>query len=224
VSVAQRMLDQVYSIAQLEAFESTAYIEQLAAELAAATTLDELSARDATWIAALSAIDTMIIRAMKVRLDQALALEASLPAVTRNVFATTIVQYASRLELLGQRVHDVAARGGAHHPNDVADAVLAAARAVLGLRETLRVGVLELIRERCAADIAEADRQARDRTLDDAQRKQWSRARRDLEALAADPSGVLAAPVRARLAAYPEQLDDAPAGPELSFADLIELD
>jgi hypothetical protein len=223
---AQRTLDQVYSLAQLEALERepALYLDRLAAELGGAKTLDELSARDATWIAALSAIDTMIIRAMKVRLDQALALEASVPAVTRNVFATTIVQYAGRLELLGQRVHDVAARGGAHHPSDVTDAVLAAARTVLGLRDTLRVGVLELIRARCAADIAEADRHARDRALDDTQRKQWSRARRDLEALAADPSSALAGPWRARLAAYPEQLDDAPAGPELSFADLIELD
>ena len=226
MSEAQRTLDQVYSLAQLEALERepALYLDRLAAELGGAQTLDELSTRDATWIAALSAIDTMIARAMKVRLDQALALEASVPAVTRNVFATTIVQYATRLELLGQRVHDVAARGGAHHPSDIADAVLTAARTVLGLRETLRVGVLELIRERSTADIAEADRHARDRALDDAHRKQWSRARRDLEALAADPSGVIAGPWRARLAAYPEQLDDAPAGPELSFADLIELD
>lgn len=218
------MLDQVYSLGQLEAFEPAAYLDQLAAELGTPTTLDDLATRDAIWSAALAAIDTMVARAMKVRLDQGLALEPSVPAVTRNVFATTILQYANRLELLGQRVHDVAARGGAQHPSDVADAVIAAARSVLGLRETLRGGVFELIRERATASIAEADRQARDRALDDAQRKQWSRARRDLEALAADPSGVLAGPNRARLAAYPDQLDDAPAGPELSFADLIELD
>ncbi|MEO8845008.1 MAG: hypothetical protein ABI591_22520 [Kofleriaceae bacterium] len=224
MSDAQRTLDQVYSVAHLEAFEPGAYLDQLAAELGSPATLDELAARDAMSIAALAAIDTMIARAMKLRLDQALALEASVPAVTRNVFATTIIQYASRLELLGQRVHDVAARGGAPHPGDVADAVLDAARAVLGLRETLRAGVLELIRERAAASVAEADHRARDRALDDAKRKQWSRMRRDLEALAADPSGVFAGPSRARLAAYPEQLDDAPAEPELSFADLIELD
>lgn len=218
------MLDQVYALAKLEAFEPAAYLDQLAAELGAPATLDELATRDATWIAALAAIDTMIPRAMKVRLDQALALEASLPAVTRNVFATTIVQYANRLDVLGQRVHDVAARGGARHPGDVADAVLDAARAVLGLRETLRSGVLELIRDRAAASVVDADRRARDRALDDAPRKQWSRARRDLEALAADPSRVLAGAMAARMAAHPEQLDDAPAGPELSFADLIELD
>lgn len=218
------MLDQVYSLAQLEAFEPAAYLEQLATELGAPATLDDVAARDAMWIAALASIDMMVARAMKVRLDQALALEPSVPAVTRNVFATTIIQYANRLELLGQRVLDVAARGGAYHPDDVANAVLDAARLVLGLHETLRVGVFELIRERAAASIVEVDRRARDRTLDEAQRKQWSRARRDFEALAADPSGVLAGPNRARLAAYPEQLDDAPAGPELSFADLIELD
>jgi hypothetical protein len=224
LSNAQRTLDQVYSLAQLEAFEPAIYLDQLAAELGTPATLDELAARDAMWLAALAAIDTMVARAMKVRLDQALALEPSVPAVTRNVFATTIVQYAYRLELLGQRVRDVATRGGANHPDDVADAVLAAARSVLGLRETLRVGVLELVREHAAASIAEADRHARDRALDETPRKQWSRVRRDLEALAADPSGVLAGPSRVRLAAYPEQLDDTPAGPELSFADLIELD
>lgn len=218
------MLDQVYSLGQLEALEPAAYLDQLAADLGTPTTLDDLATRDAMWREALAAIDTMVARAMKMRLDQALALEPSMPTVTRNVFATTILQYANRLELLGQRVLDVAARGGAHHPSDVADAVIAAARSVLGLRETLRVGVLELIRERATASIVDADRQARDRSLDDAQRKQWSRARRDLEALAADPSGVLAGPNRERLAAYAEQLDDAPAAPELSFADLIELD
>ena len=214
--------DQVYTAAQLEAFDVPAYLDQLAAD--PATTLEELIARDATWLAAFAAIDTLAARAMKLRLDQTLALEPTVPAVTRNVFSTTIVQYAERLDLLAQRVHDTAARGGAHHPGDIADTVVTAAREVLGLRATLRDGVLAQIRERAAASVADADRHARDRALDDAPRKQWSRARRDLLALAGNPMTIFIGAMTSRMAAYPDQLDDAPAGPEVTFADMIELD
>lgn len=214
--------DQVYTTAQLDAFDAAAYLEQLASE--PVVSLADLQVRDATWLAAFAAIDLLAARAMKLLLDQALALEPTVPAVTRNVFSTTIVQYVERLDLLAQRVHDLAARGGARHPGDVAEVVVAAAREVLGLRSTLREGVLGKIREASTASVAAADLHARDRGLDDNTRKQWSRMRRDLELLAADPMAIGAGPLATRLAALPDQLDDAPTGPELSFADLIELD
>lgn len=202
-------LDEVYSLAQLARFDAAAYLAELS--LPAATTLAELAARDAAAVAELAAIDTMIARAMKLRLE---LVDALAPA-TRNVFATTIVQYARRLDLLEQRVHGVA-------PAAVT-AVMAAAQELLDLRAVLRTGVLELVRTRAAGDVTLADARARDRKLDDAERKQWSRARRDLEALALDPSGVMT-PTAERHAAYPEQLDDAATGPEPTFADMIELD
>ena len=214
--------DQVYTTAQLDAFDAAAYREQLASE--PASSLADLQARDATWLAAFAAIDLLAARAMKLHLDQAHALEPTVPAVTRNVFSTTIVQYTGRLDLLAQRVHDAAARGVTRHPGDVADVVVAAAREVLDLRSTLREGVIVQIREASVASIADADQHARDRALDDSTRKQWSRMRRDLESLAADPMAIVAGPIATRLVALPDQLDDGPAGPEVLFADLIELD
>ena len=202
-------LDQVYSLAQLERFAPAEYLAELA--MPAATTLAELAARDAAFVAELAAIDAMVTRVMKLRLERVDALAPP----TRNVFATTIVQYARTLDVLQQRVHGIA-------PAAVA-AVMAAASEVLDLRAVLRSGLLDLVRTCSAADVELADARARDRKLDDAARKQWSRARRDLEALVLDPSGIVT-PTAQRLALYPEQLDDAPAGPEPTFADMIELD
>jgi hypothetical protein len=220
---AQRVLDQAYSLAGLARLtdDPQAYLEALASELA-----DDLEARDGQLVAAAAAVDTMIARAMRIRLDHALALtdDAALPAVTRNVFATTIVKYAHALDLLADRVRDAAARGRARDPDAVTAAVVDAARDVLALRDRLRIGVLELARTLAAAAIEPADRQARDRRLDDAVRVRWSKVRRALEAVAADPSVIVTAAWRDRLAALEDVLDDPPAEREPTFADMIELD
>lgn len=221
---ARRLLDQVSSLAQLDAFDPPRYAAQLAAEVPAAATLADLEARDALLADALGQLDAMIARAMRLRLDHALAADTSLGPPTRKVFATTIVGYAGDLGLLAQRARDLAARGGASDPDAVADAVTSSARAVLDLRAATRAGVLSLIRELAATSIPDADRRARDRSLDDPSRRRWSAARRELEALAADPSRITTAPLSARLATYPEQLDEPAPAPEATLADLIELD
>jgi hypothetical protein len=202
-------LDQVYSLAQLERFDPAEYVAELG--FGSATTLEQLASRDTAFVAELAAIDAMIARAMKLRLE----LVDALAPPTRNVFATTIIQYARQLDVLQQRVYSVA-------PAAV-PAVMAAAQELLDLRAALRAGVLELVRSHSAADVALADGHARERKLEDGPRKQWSRARRDLEALALDPTGITT-PTAQRHAAYPEQIDDAAAGPEPTFADMIELD
>jgi len=226
---ARRVLDQVSTLAHLEAIDPLRYAEELAVEVpAAAGTLAELEARDAFLADALAQIDAMIARAMRLRLDHALAaapsLDAALAPPTRKVFATTIAAYAGDLGLLAQRARDVAARGGARDPDAVADAVLGAARGALELRAATRAGVLALIRDLAAASVPDADRRARDRSLDEPARLRWSAARRELEALAADPGRVAAAPLPARLAAYPDLLDEPPPEREVTFADMIELD
>jgi hypothetical protein len=221
---AARLLDQVSSLTHLDAFEPARYAEQLAAEVPAAATLAELEARDAFLADALAQIDAMIARAMRMRLDHALAADTSIGTPTRKVFATTIAGYASALDLLAERARDVAARGGAPDPAAIADAVVGAARAVLELRARARAGVLALIRDLAAAAVPEADRRARDRSLDEPARRRWSAARRELEALAADPARITTAPLAARLAAHPDQLDESPPEREVSFADMIELD
>ncbi len=221
---ARRVLDQVSSLAHLDAFDPPSYAEQLATEVPPAATLAELEARDAFLADALAQLDAMIARAMRLGLEHALAADTSLGPPTRKVFATTIVGYASDLGLLAQRVRDTAARGHAADPDAVADAVLGAARRVLDLRAATRAGVLALIRERSAASIAEADRRARDRSLDEPTRRRWSAARRELEALAADPARAAAAPWSTRLAAFPDQLDEPAPEREVTFTDMIELD
>jgi len=221
---ARRVLDQISSLAHLEAFDPPRYAEQLAAEVPAAETLAELEARDAALADALAQIDAMIARAMRMRLDHALAADTSIGPPTRKVFATTIARYAGDLGLLAQRARDVAARGGAADPDAVADTVAGAARAVLDLRVATRAGVLALIRDLAAASIPGADRRARDRSLDEPTRRRWSAARRELEALAADPARITAAPMSARLATFPDQLDEPAPEREVTFADMIELD
>lgn len=221
---ARRLLDQVSSLAHLEAFDPSSFAAQLATEVPAAATLADLEARDAFLADALAQIDAMIARAMRLRLDHALAADTSIGTPTRKVFATTIVGYANDPGLLAQRARDVAARGGARDPDAIADAVVTAARGVLDLRSALRAGVLVLIRELSAASSPEADRRARERSLDEPARRRWSAARRELEALAADPARVTAAPMAARLATYPEQLDEPAPEREVTFADMIELD
>jgi len=221
---ARRLLEQVSSPAHLDAFDPAAYAAQLAAEVPAAETLAELEARDVFLADALAQIDAMIARVMRMRLDHTLAADTSIGTPTRKVFATTIVGYAGDLGLLEERARDVAARGGARDPGAVADAVVGAARAVLDLRAAVRAGALALIRDLAAASAPAADRRARDRSLDEPARRRWSAARRELEALAADPERAAAAPMSARLATFPDQLDEPAPEPEVTFADMIELD
>jgi len=226
MSAAQHLLDQVQSLARIAALEAdpAAYAERLAGELGDAPTLAALEARDARLRDALAQLDTMIERAARIRFDHALADDTSLPAATRKVFATTIVAYTDRLDLLAARAQDAAARGGSTYPADVAYRIADAARATLTLRLAIRAPVLELVRQLAGAAAPIADRIARDRTLDEPTRRRWSAARRDLETLANEPAGISAAPMPVRLATWPDQLDDPDPGREPTFADMIELD
>lgn len=227
MSAAQHLLDQIQSLARIEALEAepAAYAERLASEVGSgATTLGELDARDTRLRHALAQLDAMIERAARIRFDHALADDASIAAPTRKVFATTIVGYAGRLELLEARARDVAARGGAGDPDGVAARIGDVARSVLALRAAMQAGVLALIRDLAEAAAPIADRHARDRALDEPTRRRWSAARRDLEATASQPERIAAAPMSARLAAWPEQLDEPEPEREPTFAELIELD
>jgi hypothetical protein len=226
MTAAQHLLDQIQSIARIEGLEAdpAGYAELVASELGDAATLGALEARDARLRHALAQLDAMIERTARIRLDHALADDASIGVPTRKVFATTIVGYAGRIELLEARAHDVAARGGAADPAGVAARVGGAARAALALREAVRAGVLAVIRDLAAAAAPIADRHARDREVDEPTRRRWSAARRDLEVIARQPDSVVSAPMSARLAAWPDQLDEPEPGREVTFADMIELD
>jgi len=218
---ARQLLDQVHSLAKIAELESDpdGYAHQLAAELPA-----ELEPRDIELSSALGHIDATVARIMRVRLEGVLANDTSIGPPTRNVFATTIVGYASDLGLLARRARDVAERGRAADPDRIAEQIVESARASLALRDALRAPVLALIRDLATAAIPEADRQARDRKLDDKPRMRWSAIRRDLEAIAANPEHVRSAPLPARLAALPQQLDEPDPEREPTLAELIELD
>ncbi len=220
----KQALDRAQSLAQLEAIDPASVLADLEAETSTATSIPELEERDAFLAAALDVFDAITIRAMKVRLDHALASDGSLAAPTRTVFAQTIVSYADNIGLLAERARDAAARGRAASPEQVAELVAGAARASLDLRATLRAGVLALV-SRLAKNGAElADKHARDGRLDDTVRKRWSAVRRDLETLVAQPAAISVAPMAKRVAAWPDQLDEATPVPEATLADLIELD
>ncbi|MBV8761433.1 MAG: hypothetical protein JO257_29320 [Deltaproteobacteria bacterium] len=161
---------------------------------------------------------------MRIRLERALAADASIAAPTRRVFVQTVLNYAGNLELLADRARDVAARGGSRDPTGTAALVTDCAAAALALRDATRTPVLALVRDLATTAIADADARARDPQLPEAERKRWSAARRDLEVLAAEPARITAAPFAQRLAAWPEQLDEPPAKPEPTLAELIELD
>jgi hypothetical protein len=222
---AAHMLDQVQSFARLEALEADpgSYAEQLRRELEDAQALPALEARDGQLGQALAQLDAMIERAARIGLEHALVDDTAIAAPTRKVFATTIIGYADRLELLEMRAREVAARGGAADPDAVAARVGEVARRVLALRDALRAGVLAVIREVAAAAASIADRHARDRALDDPMRRRWSAARRELEALATQPERASTS-WSTRLAAWPEQLDEPEVVREPTFADMLELD
>ena len=219
-------LDRVQSMATVEALAAAPddYANELAREIPTASSLAELAARDAALVAGLQAVDDLAARAMRIELDRVLATDTSLAPQTRRLFTSTVVSYRDKLPLLAERVRDAATRGGSREPDALADAVVAAAESTLALRDAVRAGVLGLIRTLATASIPDADARARDRDLDDAQRKQWSRARRDLEAIAEEPARIGAAPMPTRMAAWEDQLDEPAPKPEPTLAELNELD
>ena len=220
----KQALDRAQSLSQLEALDPATVVADLEAATPSALTIPELEARDADLTAALAAFDAIAIRAMKVRLDHALASDGSIAPLTRNVFAQTIANYADNLGLLAERAREAAARGRSPAPDHVAELVTGAARSALALRDALRDGALDLVRRLATASASVADKHARDATLDEAVRKRWSAVRRDLETLASRPAAIAAAPMAARVAAWPEQLDEAEPRREATLAELIEID
>jgi len=99
-----------------------------------------------------------------------------------------------------------------------------AARATFALREALLGPIFAVIVEHGRASAPIADTHARDRKLADAQRKQWSAARRDLEAIAANPTQLFGGAWAERIARFEVQIDEPEPAKEPTLAELIELD
>jgi len=237
VGNARTLLDQVHSLARIADLEGDpgAYAQAISDELPTvsagqpyAAQQADLEARDHALATALAHVDATIGRVMRIRLDHALAsdpnADAAIAPTTRNVFTSTLGKYAHDLPLLAQRVRDAAARGGSRDPDAVGALAVEAARASLALRDALRGPVLELVRDLAKGALPDVQRAAIDRKRDDAERTKWSGLRRELEMVVARPEQITTAPLTKRLAAHPAELDDLPAEPDVSFADLIEMD
>jgi len=222
---AQDVLDRVHSLATLEALEAEpgGVAARLAADLPVIASLSELEARDAMLVDLLGQIDAMIARAMRFKLDHALAADSSIarrPAAcsrrrssatrtgcrcSRNARATSRRGAARRIRTRSPTSSSRGARGPRAPRGDPS--------------------------RRARGDPPARDRggsrgrppRARSQALR-ARAPALECARRDLEAVAADPERVLAAPTAARLAALPDELDEPAAEPEPTFKDLLELD
>jgi hypothetical protein len=223
---AKSLLDRVHSRAALGELNADEYKRLLAADFArdSEVSLTELERRDVALRQAIADIDDFATRVMRIHLDHVLADDTSIPTPTRKVFASTIVGYANNLALLEDRARRHEPRCLARDASSVAAAVIAAANDTLALRDSLISSALQLVHDFAQAAVPEADKRAKDRTLDDASRKTWSAARRELEALVVDPARVALAPWAARLVEHPEQIDEPPPEAEVTFADMIELD
>jgi hypothetical protein len=223
---AKSLLDRVHSRTAISELDAAEYERLLAQEV---TSSDELSLalleqRDGVLGRAIADLEDFSTRAMRIELDHVLADDTSIATPTRKVFAATVASYAHNVSLLEDRARDLAARGGARNPAAVAAAVVAAANQTFAVRSGLISLVLQLGHDLAQAAVADADKHAKDRTLDDSSRKKWSAARRELEALVADPARIAAAPWATRIAEHPEQIDEPPPEAEVTFADMIELD
>lgn len=221
---ASRVLDQVQSLAHVEALAPSDYVDQLAGELVPVTTREDIAARDEVLRAAATRIEDTAVRIMRIRLEHDLADDSAIATPTRKVFAQTVADYAERLGVLHTRARDVAARNGARTPDDIADRVVRAAEATLAVRAQLYEGVLAVAAKLAAADAPTADAKARDRREAEAPRRLWSAVRRELEAVAARPARILEATFAVRLAGWESLLDEPDPEKEPALADLLELD
>ena len=221
---ASRVLDQVQSLAHIEALAPGDYAEQLAAELALVETREDIAARDDLLRDGFTRIEATAARIMRIRLDHTLADDTAIAEPTRKVFAQTVASYAGRLDVLETRARDLAARSGARDADDIADRVVRAAEATLAQRAELYRSLLALVARLATAVVPMADAKARDRREAEAPRRLWSSVRRELEAIATRPDRVLEATFAVRLAGWESLLDDPDPEKEPTLADLLELD
>lgn len=132
---AVELLDQVYSLSQLESLEIPLVVERLAEELASCSA----EQRDECMRAALSAVDALTSRAMRIRLNHALANDTTVPPQFRTYLAAQVFEFEGDLDRLRARARQVV------RDDDAVTAIASAAQQVLATRAALRDGILALI-------------------------------------------------------------------------------
>ena len=206
------ILDEIQSLAQLDGFDPAAFVAALndAAPPAGVNLADVGGALDGAR-GLLGAIDRFTQKAMRIRLDH---LNDPLPKQLRTLLYSTIVSYEHDPSLLHDRVGAMLGRIDPSSAADLTRQVCEGAASVLGLRAALRRGVVELAQRNASAWLPSARKAARDRSQADDQRESWSRARVDLERIAARGETIEAGSFSERLGRItPPPPSDEPASP-----------
>jgi len=180
---ALRILDEIQSLAQLDAFDPASFLAAVneAARPGGARLADVGGELDGAR-GLLGEIDRFTQKAMRIRLHH---LSDPLPLQLRTLLYSTIVSYERDPSLLRDRVAAMLGRIDPSTAAALTRQVCDAAARVLATRAALRRGVVEMAQRSAAAWLPAARRAARDRTHADDERESWSRARVDLEQIAA---------------------------------------
>jgi hypothetical protein len=225
---ALRLLDEIQSLAQLDAFDPGVFVASVrdAARPAEARLADVGGELDGAR-GLLTAIDRFTEKAMRIRMNH---LSDPLPQQLRTLLYSTIVSYEHDPALLRQRVAAMLGRVDPSTAAALTRQVCDAAASALATRAALRRGVVELAQRSAAAWLPAARRAARDRTQADDERESWSRARVDLEQIAARGETIEAGSFAERLGkitpptAEATDSDEPETDPATKRFSLLELD
>src|SRR5215468_4938243 len=207
---ALRILDEIQSLAQLDRLDPATFLAALdEAAPPAGAKLDDVGGELDGARGVLGEIDRFTQKAMRIRLHH---LSDPLPQQLRTLLYSTIISYERDPSLLRDRVAAMLGRIDPSTAAALTRQVCDAAARVLATRAALRRGVVELAQRRAAAWLPAARRAARDRTQADEERASWSRARVDLEQIAARGETIEAGSFAERLGkiAPPAQTSDEP--------------
>jgi hypothetical protein len=212
------MLDEVQTLAQLEAFDPERFLQL---ELAPVATPSELGAVLDELRRLLDAVDRFAQKAMAIRLN--LLGADPIPREFRLLLKTTVIKYHGQVELLRGRVMAAMARVDQQQAAEVTGRVMDAAERVLELHGRLRGGLLQKAAAVAAAEAPAAEKRGRDRTLPE--RGEWRKAAIDLRQIAADPRHLETASFAERMKKIPtpEEEPETESQEEKRFS-LIEID
>lgn len=226
-------LDGLYRLDQLAAFDEGGFLAAIAAEHAERPPrpepLDTIAESLDSLGELLPALDRHTEKMMHLLLTEELAqrhADVPLPQQLRLLFSTTVISYAEDLPKLQARAHAALARltSTPARAATIAADLVDAARRVLGARTRQRELVLTLAVRTATEHQPVAKKAARDLKLDEPQRRLWTRARLDLEAVAQRPTVLLLAPFYQRLAMQPEPELEQPESSTAERFALLEID
>jgi len=219
---ALRLLDEIQQLDALEAFAPQKLFDALAAEVAelpGATTDDIGRALDALR-ALFSDVDRFAGKSVHIHIVQSFS---TVPQQMRALLVGTLVNYASDVGLLDQRISPALLR--ADPSGDTRTRLLAVVERVLAVRAELREGVYALVGCYISTHLPAVQKAARDRSLEARERERWGQVRIDLEQLVAKPAALEANSSAERLLKIPPPADEPDPDPlQSSRFSLLDID